>query len=554
MATIAFAALGAVTSSGLGVGAAAALQGAFVAVGGIIDSAFVFPWLFPADDIKGQKIDGFGLMRSQEGSPVAWGLGLGRVEGTVIYKGPVGEIVEASSVGGKAGPDATNYRYQTTLIVSLIGDAHDTDATLQLLAADGEPIVQLGGGSFQQGSDITATLTSNGSPSPLISVSLTLTAPNGGTDLSGFTEGVIASVSGFLTAELNVSKVVQSSRTNGDLSTSIEFWGQAGEFGPNVSQGPGLLVSVSQSLPFFDSSVATDVRVYSGGAGLLEIDPHVESQVGAGNLSAFSGRLHVVLQGFNLTRFGNRVPQFTGVFGNSPSSTEALFRTSMERGGLHRGDMLIDFGTGAFFARGIMARGPQTTRALLSQLLLTGSGVIRERGGKIEVIDRPTSREALLSDDDVVTRIGAQRKEGFSWTPLGELRRPVEIDLSYQDVDSDNEVKSVRELVQDGTDRTEAVQVDLSNIALTREEARTIAFRMLHANDQAQPVSGALPPNFWWLAAGDTIGITRGAVDVDVQVNGRLRDVSGLVEIDGIETDNPIWEFVLPADPDPPSS
>lgn len=114
MATIALGIVGNVIAPGAGgfIGAA---------IGGIIDSQFLLPAVFPTDSLQGPRLNDLQLTTASEGSPVKWVIGpRNRVGGTVIWQTDLKEVKETESVGGKGGggQDVTNYKYFVSLAVA----------------------------------------------------------------------------------------------------------------------------------------------------------------------------------------------------------------------------------------------------------------------------------------------------------------------------------------------------------------------------------------------------------------------------------------------------
>lgn len=464
MASLVLGVVGNIAAPGVG-GALGAALGAY------LDANIIMPGLFPTPAVEGPRLGNeLKLQGNEEGSPAHYILGpLNRVAGTIIWLSDIIEVKKTTKVGGKGGGNRrkqTTYTYYVDIAVA-VGKC--TLSSFGKVLADGKrlydasPDVTVSGTScltvttIGTGSDFRMVVNSNSS-----TCNLALLQPGEEVDISGFSNPAN-----------NVSDVVVESATY-DASTggSTAVIRHSGA----IAEGPGSNGTFFQDLPNFYPDDLESITFYLGTQ--VAADSLITAYQGAADTPSFKGTAYMVIKRLNLTKYGNRVPQFGFEVAGLQTTLAGSIRALIERGGLTSGQLDVTGVTGAM--NGYAAAGPQSTLELLQPLMVFGDLLHRESEEVVTLFHR---RDATVID--VLAEYLATHEEGgdaprpCQFSDLDPSRLPDEVFLTYQDTTLLGQNGSLTERRRDQVSKFVS-EIRLP-IAMSAAKARGIARRILWA-------------------------------------------------------------------------
>jgi len=226
-----------------------------------------------------------------------------------------------------------------------------------------------------------------------------------------------------------------------------------------------------------DAAVIANLRFYPGDFD-QEPDPYFESVRGVGNVPAYKGSMHAVLQGLLLTDFGNVLPNLEFLIEANPAET---FQTAVEEivalGGipsdLYNFDCLSDLPL-----RGYAIGRVMTAAQALAPLTFAGNFDIVDDGGYLRSVFRNDDVVGIISTDDLGGHaFGDDRPDPISFERAPTIALPSEATIVFMDPDRDFQENAQSARRAAGTaDSNVTFELALS---LTVDEARALADRAL---------------------------------------------------------------------------
>lgn len=261
-------------------------------IGGVIDREI----LFKQKPQQGPRLEELKVQISTYGAPIPELWGTMRLAGNMIWADELNEV--ESTDGGKSTPEQTSYKYDATFAIGLCKGPISgmirvwADSTL-IYDARATDVEQLP-------SDVSGTVVSyvGGTMEVLTSATSILFVTN-----FGFGRWEITFDTGALAGQ-SFEIAHWNSLTN-------EF--RLNEF-PFTAPDPGdewHIAGLSSDLGVNPRDNGTfDFTLYLGDES-QDPDPTIEAVEGAGNVPAFRGLAYIVIRGFRLEQYGNRIPNFT---------------------------------------------------------------------------------------------------------------------------------------------------------------------------------------------------------------------------------------------------
>ena len=536
MATIALQAVGSYYGGPIG-GAIGA------AIGSYIDQKYLFPALFPEDDIQGNRIDSLQLSYSSEGAPMNRCFGSNvKVGATCIWLSDAREAADQQEVGKGGGQEVTMLSFfcdmawayaDTSILPSGQIDGVEKVFFDGNLVWVEDPNVGTGTQTnlsvslfFQQiGEDIVNQMQIN--------------SPVGGFDLSSFNSGLDATTTNFANAVNNGTFRVLRAVRNGDGSSFMQLDNLNA-----VVEAAGASVAISQTGLQFDPTLASTVTFYDGS----QTTPDATIVGQEANVPAFIHQAYFVMTNFNMSQFGGR----------PPTSVEVVVRA--EVGPVSRADTMrlilnaanrtettdYDVTDVSGDITGYVIRGAQAPHQALAQLMVAYDILSQDRGGVLTFIDRASLDEVTVDSNDLAAHERSSdvgpRNVRFKDNSFRDL--PNSITVTY--VDEDNELQNGAQTyrrVTTSTDQSLQMRLDL---VLGAAEAQCIARRVLwQATVEGIGMQANLPPSYIKAIESDILKITGD--------DGVLRDFLArtvdqgeqyLRRYEGVENDAQVVEFL----------
>ncbi len=575
MATLLFAAVGSALAGSATAGASAGAiafwgavgTGVGAAVGGMVDQAVLYPAIFgkKGQSLTGPRLDDTQIFTASEGSPMTYLRGICRTAGTLIYCGPVDEVVHEETQGGGGGKGFGGGGGETTVrsfeyfATIAIGICEGQVAKLSKVWADSK-LIYTGDGfrNLLRWSDAFnesawtrrhCNIIWNSAPDPdgtrladLLKPTATdahcwqkrlTVTPNtqytfsfyhlaGSTPVGpkysvfdGSNDDYIVNPTtytpGTTWARASVTFTTPASCRSIDVSVidgcastgDVWLYGSQLETGASATGYQQTLQVAPGSAPAFKS-----VTFYNGSETQLP-DPLLEAELGAGNVPGYRGTSYIVFEQFNLTEYGNRIPQFNfEIIENKQKSIAGTITDLCTRAGFTDFDVSR---VGAGRMPGFLISGPQVTASLLDQLITVFDLLVQETDGILVFFSR--GRMLARTYTPVQDVMLAAREEGQD-TPkraiindLAGFDLPSEVRLQYLDRDRQYQRGSTTEKRRLATaDNVMSIDVPVAFDSLT---ARSIAKRLLwSAAAERQGLELMLTPDLLYLQEGDPIAVT----------------------------------------------
>lgn len=274
-----------------------------------------------------------------------------------------------------------------------------------------------------------------------------------------------------------------------------------------------------------------------------EPDPLLQSHLTADYTPGFRGIAYVVIEKLNITKFGNRIPQFNFLVEAHEELTVAdaikkiLYRSNF-------GDEVIDVTrvNSDLKVEGYTMAGPQYPIRCLETLLLAYNIVVRESEGKLVFISREDSDtiDVPMNDLGYYERGDGSGHKRILLTERATRDLPSEVTVSY--IDPDLDYQTAQEKVRRHhylTPTTRGYDVPL---VMTSTQANSLGARLLFTEwSEKTEVEFTLPPTYIYAEEGDLFNVAYSeneaylirSTDVTIGNNYLVR-VRGILE--GAET------------------
>jgi hypothetical protein len=548
MATLALAAaaIGGIAAAG---GAAAvggtiavtAITMAATTIGSIIDNAFLFPALFPQDDVEGPRLsDGIRLQSTDEGSPTNIGVGNRvRTAGTVIW---ISDLIEESREegggGGKGfgggGGSYTVYSYYCSLAVCFARTGGDPITGVREILANGKviyrdptPITVVG--TMDCAPELVATAGAIGTTSGGMAV----ITYSGGTDLDQFFVGQEVVVVGFSNPVNNGTFEVLSATSDAGAGTS-----RLKVRNPNAVAETGGSANLSQTPDAFDPATAVDIAIYHGDTSQSP-DPLIQSYQGAGQVPAWRGFAYFRIERLALDLFGNTVPQFNVIWNPGTAANAGGMMQTISTTHARMDAGFLDTSGATDSVDGYSLAGSANLKQAFQPLFLAYDLVAQTDGDGLRVFKREDALVLDVDPEDLASaedgRVASERRLVVKDQP--ELRLPSSVSVKYLDKENAVQSGSQRETARVGGTPGTELSVNLPLVlAGAGAEARAIAKRVLYQSFiTRQTVDLSLPPKYAYIQENDVLRIPR-VMDKDwlLRVTKVDQGVSGLIQIEAV--------------------
>lgn len=394
MATIILSIIGTILLPGIGTAIGAAL-------GGFIDSKFLFPALFgPGDqNIAGPRIIDLRIMTAAAGSGMQYCMGpANRVGGHIIWKGPLIEVEHVSQSGGKGGSSVSSTSFEYFLDMALGVCEIPIEGSISKITriwADGNVV-------YHDRDDVELDVDMTATRFQVISrrwffwicidyvsdawLELSMAASSDPGIIDDFTDLVVGAecvLSGFGSPNDGTYTIRNIIEDDGSGLVYVEL---------NRPPLPGTFIDqvigqrqVSQEIPKFDPSKMTGIAVYDGSSQQLP-DPTIEAVEGVGLTPAFRRTAYLVIEQLFLGDFGNRVPRFeVEVEAHaSPYTYKEAIAALMLRAGIDLELFDVTAIPDDLVLRGYTSMGPFQTNKLIEPLMLAGHLNVKKVNGRLE--------------------------------------------------------------------------------------------------------------------------------------------------------------------------
>lgn len=523
------------------------------AVGGYIDRQYLFPALFPEDDVQGERLDSLQLSAGSEGAPFNRCYGSKtRVSGTYIWVSQIREVTRVTEVG-KGG--LTSEEVEETLLVADCAIAFSDTAHLP-----GGSISDITKIYFNANlafdNDATTTLTDTTTKVRVENDSIVAQndsvrypryiSASGGPDMrllrsSSSINPVV--VSGFSVSANNGTlkiPVFRGEASGETFCTMIDFLADT----DRTEAASGTTKTFAQTLPEFDPDLFSSITIYDGSQ--TTADPTISAAEGSSTTPAFIHTAYVLIKDLQLNGFGGRFPSSVEAIVEAESSltlANAIKRMMEEAGRVDGTDFDVSRVSGDL--TGYTARGLVTPSQQIQQLMIAFDIIVQDRDGVLTFMDRTDADTITVASGDLAAHergAGGQEPRDVNFDDTGYRDVPKSVTVTYVDtVTSDGFGSQIYQRINASTGANLRYRFDIS---MTGAQAQCIGRRIAWQGfANALGMSVNLPPSYLKAVEGDTLIVTsddgesrRLAVDLlDVGAN-ELRIYRGVEEI--IETQN----------------
>lgn len=528
-----------------------AAQTAALVVGTIADQR-LNALIFKGDDPEPPRLNDLGVGSSSPGAPIAkvFGRNPGRTPGIVIWRGA--PLYKNQSTGGKGGTSVnTIVKQDLAVLISFNGKNARALQDITRIWCNGQL-------AYKKNRQVDETSTSLGTvirtdPDPITGL-YTLGIIETDADMSELTaenqSEVTVTGAGVDSKDYVVWNVNQMS-TPGQWKLYVRT-----ADGSQITGGIyGSGVRFQQNLPDWQAGTLDDANFHDGSQ--TTADGYISGAEGTDEAPAWEGYAYIVLRQFNLTRYGNRPPNFEfeieppgGLDTPSETITELL-----KDGGLDTAEIDVsevndsELQQFEFYA----VRGAQSTAAALQPVLLNGWLYAWEEAGKVHVARRWRVPQLNVDSGDLAAHV-----QGGQFPAEVEIDEPSEVEIAtrgeidFQDYDADGLdghafYESAAAMAQ-GIDRTVSLRLPLTT---TADKARAIIKRaVLQGIYDRRRVNFTLP----W-SVGRVTPATRvyfqsaSGINFKVLVTRVNKGRGGVYEVEGIHAPSLDMDFELAAEP-----
>lgn len=317
---------------------------------------------------------------------------------------------------------------------------------------------------------------------------------------------------------------------------------------------------------FFPTDYVSEDNYYDGAEDQGE-HPLITAALGTGNVSAYRGVALIGLEDFNVSKFGDQMPfQLEGLLSIDLDMTwqEALI-LCCERGGVAREFVDTEGVTPAPF-EGYFMRGPVTGVSNMFPLLLAGQITTQERDGVICFQDTDAADVVQIENGALFSDFGAfvgkpdsdVDKVRFAHAAREDL--PTSIGIRHQDPDNQyaDGYQHFGLRGPSAADHENRQELDLSNLVLTRKQARNLATTYMRRSwINSTSVEFTLPAAYCDLLEGDLMTFTDDddrdftlrVIQRDIGTNFLVKVVGVLEELDIAVTGSPVQSAAGQAPP-----
>lgn len=287
-------------------------------------------------------------------------------------------------------------------------------------------------------------------------------------------------------------------------------------------------------------------------------DALMEANIGVGDVSAYRGMAYQILDEFAATQFGDSLPfQLEAVIDVDEGMTwqEALILCT-ERGGVAR-EFVDTFGVTPRPFEGFFMRGAVTGVTNLFPLLIAGQITTQERDGVICFQDTDAADVVQIQNGAQFSDLGAyvgDREQGdtkLRFTHGAREDLPTSIGIRHQDPDNAyaDGYQHFGLRNPTGVDHENRQEIDLSNLVLTRKQARNLATTVMRrAWVNGTIVEKTLPAAYLDLLEGDLITVTDDEgndhtariIQRDMGTNFLVKVTAAIEELDLAVTGSPV--------------
>ncbi len=548
MAAIVFTAVAKAAAASLPAFGQAIIATAATAAGAYLDQSFVYPAIFgepDVDDRRGSAVDDFGVQAASEGSPVRRCNGPeNRVTGTVIWLDrktdgngiQAVESVEEVSGGGKGGGGGANVSTWSYFRNGAVGICEGEIESIRQIWAEGKILYDADAGSNFTSTQISCQNNDTRRYNPwtrtytitLYSMVLKSLTSAGAPDLTELVAGKNATVSGFTNTQNNGTGQVLS--TWKDTAGDSYAWIQLGP-PSTVTEAAGNSITITQTIPFFDSAKLGGVTFYQG-TSTQNPDPLIVGLEGTGNVPAWRNYAYAVFEKLALGPFGNRWPNMQFRVREVPTkSVGEAIGTILERAGYSSSEYDVTKATANF--RGYSARGVNDTIQDLVPIMSAHAIVAQDVNGVLTFKARDQVDELTIPAGDLEAH---RPGDGDVPRPI-EMRRnwpgslPTTVRVRYIDPGQDWQ-RGDQPYKHPGVDTPYDVDVTL-DVTLTAEEALKVARRILWNRWVNRPVRLTLPPSYVHILEGDALNVTALGDTWKILVHERTEGQNDVIEIEG---------------------
>lgn len=255
--------------------------------------------------------------------------------------------------------------------------------------------------------------------------------------------------------------------------------------------------------------ILDDLTYHQGTVG-QNPDPLIESHEGLGEVPGYRDEAYVVLEGLNLTDFGNRPPEIRAVLERyAPETIATALNFIFHRAGFTAFQFHQDLFEVPLLGHNI--RGPQTVVQAISPVLIAYDLLAQERADHLFFFPRRKADTVEVDVDDLASRdwFEPPPEEPMSVQTAPEGKLPSEVTIHYIDAltfEKGSQFYKMR--APSGPDRQVVQQVNLEDEVLYPFHAKdrvTEMFLQQHRNGTTIELS--LPPSYAHLLENDLVKV-----------------------------------------------
>lgn len=284
----------------------------------------------------------------------------------------------------------------------------------------------------------------------------------------------------------------------------------------------------------------TSIRIYTGNQ--TEPDDLIESYEGS-QAQAYIDSMVIVLEEFNMTKFGNNWPTFSAEWGESYDvSLQDAIDHVMQRLGYSTDDYDLTQLPQCF--TGMPVSGVQQGTRIIAQMILAHALSIIHDEGKIVFVPRGVENIIQIVEDDLGARAGRSGPEIVGFGTVSDSKIPRGFLTRYASLENNFEQGGKFFARDSGTE--ENAKVISLGMALYDNAAMSISTRAAWAAEAERDIRQlTLPPEYIELSAGQVIQFRYDDDDYVMFVKSLARGANFEVRVDGYSYVQSVYEQAL---------
>jgi hypothetical protein len=292
----------------------------------------------------------------------------------------------------------------------------------------------------------------------------------------------------------------------------------------------------------------SDVTIHLGGNS-QSADSFMQSALGASAVPAFRNTPYVVIEGWRLEDFGNRIPITLSAIvqpdDDGYTLADAIADVWDQRPGADSateidvstvtGSATIDDVGGEYLFEGFQQEGPVSILETLEVFAAVFDLTVRHSDGRLVFIDRENAPVIEVAAGDLGVAEGvAPSSRPIQLYDLDQRKRPTEVVVNYRNKKTRYQRATERYEINDPGAVENVVTITYDGVLLPKQARRVAKRRLIEAWRVGTQARFPLPPDYITAEAGDVFAIPFEGQTYYVRAQGVTIGANYMIEVEGL--------------------